>query len=307
MISSFFDKTKPINFLVLLGAIFILYWGISLIHSGFEMALEEVLLRSTASAALVLTVFILGDMVKIKKLTGDNSFAMLFYVLLLLTFHKGLMNTHLVFCCFFLMIAANRALALKEEKKQKEKVFESALWLLVASLFVDWALLFVLALYVAISLFCSNQLRLWLMPLAALVCFGILGITIAVLLDTPSFFLDHYRLVFSFDFFLKPNIGIVIYIIFAFVMAFLVFGKLGYRRLGRTLSLRLIFMYLLLGVLLLLFINKDDKGIEMFSFFPLALFMANFIETVKKQRVKEILVIVVIILPLLGLAIGATQ
>jgi len=307
MISSFFDKTKPINFLVLLGSIFLMYWGIGLLNSGFNMTLYRVLVNVLASSALIFTVFILGDMVKIKKLTGDNSFAMLFYVLLLLMFFESLNSTKLLFCCFFLMISANRALALKEEKRQKEKIFESAIWILVASLFIDWALLYMIGLYVAISLFCSNQLRLWLMPIAALACFGILAFTSAILLDSLPFFTAHYRFDFSFDFFFAPNIGMLVYIVFAFVMVFLVFGKLGYRRLGRTLSLRLIFMNLLLGIVLILFVGNEHLGIVMLSFFSLALFMANYIETVKKQRLKEILVITAIVLPLLGLVIRVAQ
>lgn len=307
MISTFFDKTKPINFLVLLGLAMLLFWAATFKLHGFQLNYAEVFERILASVSLLLSIFLLGNIVQKKKLTLDNSFAMLFFSLLLFVFFDVLENTRIIFCNFFLIMSWDRALALKSEKNQKEKVFESALWTLVASLFVDWAVLFLVPLYIAIGFFCGRQLRLWLMPLAAFCCVLLLvWASMQVLVDT-DFFRSHYRFSTSLHFFLQPNYGIIIYLILILIPVFVVFGKMGYRRLGRTLSLRLTFAYLVLTILLLILSSGNESGIELLSFFAASVFLANYIETIKKQRFKETLIIACIALPILSFVIRLFQ
>lgn len=307
MISSFFDKTKPINFLVLLGFVMVLFWATTFKFFGFVLKYDQLFEKILASIALVLSIFLLGNMVKTKKLTLDNSFAMLFFSILLMLFFSALKASNILFALFFLMISWERSLALKGEKNHKNKVFESALWLFVASIFVEWALLFIVPLYISISLFCGKQLRLWLMPLAAFFCVFILGMTMMLLFDAFDFLYEHYRFQLTLDFFLKPAYGIILYIIFVLVVVFIVFGKLGYRRLGRTLVLRLVFAYLITSILLVVFTVNQGNQIIVFSFFPTAVFLANYIETFKKQERKELFALACIVLPLIGFVVGLFQ
>jgi len=307
MISSFFDKTKPINFLVLLGFVMLLFWVVTFKFYGFHLEYGQIFRRILGSIALVLSVFLLGNMVKSKKLTMNNSFAMLFFSILFMVFFFALADTNIVFALTFLMISWDRTLALRSEKNHKEKIFESALWLFVASLFVEWTLLYLIPLYIAISLFCGKQLRLWLMPLAAFFCISILVVTATVLFNGLGFFQEHYWFPLSLDFFLKPNYGVIIYIIFVFVIVFIVFGKLGYRRLGRTLSLRLVFAYLVTSIVLLVFTGNQENRMVVFSFFPAAIFLTNYIESFKKQKRKELFAMACIVLPFLGFVVRLFQ
>ncbi|MEM8927392.1 MAG: hypothetical protein AAGC45_04260 [Bacteroidota bacterium] len=307
MVSSFFDKTKPINFLVLLGAALVLFWGVTLRVYGFQLGYPIFFSKALATACLLLSVFFLGTMVKTKKLTLDNSFAMLFFLSLLLFFPDTLRNNTVVFSGFFLLLSMNRAIALRDEKNHKEKIFESALWIYVASFFSEWSLLFIIALYMAINLFGGKQLRLWLMPIAALICTLILAFTATLFFNNTGYFLEHYRFPIVLDFFLKPNYGMLFYILLMVAAAILVFGKLGYRRLGRTLSLRLIFAYLVISILIIVATGNSESGLELFSFFPAAIFCGNYLETVKKQKFKEITLLASIILPIMVFAIWLLQ
>lgn len=307
MISSFFDKTKPINFLVLLGTALLLFWGVTFKFYGFTLEYSIFFERVLATIALLLSVFLLGNMVKTKKLTLDNSFAMLFFLALLFFFPDTLKNSTIVFSGFFVLLSMNRAIALRDEKNQKEKIFESALWLYLAGFFSEWSLFFIVALYVAIYLFVGKQLRLWLMPFAALICIAILAFAFTLFLNDTDFFLEHFRFSVSFDFFLKPNYGLLFYILLIIILALVVFGKLGYRRLGRTLSLRLILAYLMISVLIVLANGNGGDGMELFSFFPGAIFCANYLETIKKQKFKEMALIASIALPVIVFAIRLLQ
>ena len=64
MISTFFDKTKPINFLVLLGLAMLLFWAATFKLQGFQLNYGEVFERILASVSLVLSIFLLGNIVQ---------------------------------------------------------------------------------------------------------------------------------------------------------------------------------------------------------------------------------------------------
>ena len=298
MISSFFDKTKPINFLVLLGSALFLFWAVTLYTFRLDISYNIFFEKGLTTIALLFLVFLLGNMVKSKKLTQDNSFAMFFFLGLLFSFPEALKNDAIVLSGFFLLLSINRTIALKEEKNHKEKIFESAFWLFTSSLFCEWVLLFLIALFVAIYLFVGKQLRMWLMPLAALFCVLMLSFTFFWVFDATDFFLNHYQFPINLDFFLQPQYGLVTYIIIAISIAALVFGKLGYRRLGRTLSLRIIGTFLILSIVIVIASSNDVQGLEFFSFLPASIFFANFLETLKKRKVKEIVLVTSIILPI---------
>lgn len=307
MISSFFNKTKPINYLVLLGIVCLLLLGTNLLNEELVWSLNNISLKILALAVLLLTLYMLGEMTKSKKLTGDNSYAMLFYTLMLVCFFLAVLDAPMIFCCFFLLLSVDRALALKSEKNQKEKIFEAALWILVASLFFEWALLFLIPLYIVISLFIGKQLRLWLMPIASMGCFFILSYTGALVFNQTENYIDRYKFRLSLEFFLNPSWSSILFIGFAFLIVLLVFAKLGYRRLGRTLSLRLLFSYLVVGVLIVLFGAVERSSAIMVLYFPAAVFAANYIETVKKNRLKEFLIICAIVVPFTAFLFGAIQ
>lgn len=307
MISAFFDKTKPVNFLVLLGFNFLLFWGVTFKFYGLNLNFEQSITKSLASLALVLSVFIMSTVVKTKKLSLDNSFDMLFFSLLLTLFFGGILDSSIIFCHFFLLLSMERALALKVERNYKEKVFESAFWLFVASLFVEWAILYLIPLYFTISHFCGKQLRIWLMPIAALFCVLIVSLAAITLFGDMEFFVDHYRFRSSLDFFVQPDFGLLTYFVLVLAMVLVVFGKLGYRRLGRTLSLRILFAFLGLAILISIFVGPVEKGIEVLSFFPAAVFLTNYVETIKKQRFREIVVVSSILFPLIAFGVRLLQ
>lgn len=307
MISSFFDQTKPVNFLVLLAALVLLFWGVTFFDHGFDLEYSFVFQQLLASIALVLTLLLLGNMVKSMKLTLDNSFAMLFFLLLLLCFSNVLTDHKIIFCNFFLLMSTRSAIALKNDKNHNKKIFESALWLYVASFFNEWALLFIIPLFVAINLFTAKQLRLWLMPIAALICVAILATAVAMLLENTDFFQEHYRFHFLIDFFTKPDYLLGFYILVTFGAALLVFGRLGYRRLGRTLSLRLILVCLILSTLCTIATGGSQNNMEMLTFFPAAIFFTNYLEHLKKQKFKEIVLLICIVGSLLTFTIRLFQ
>lgn len=120
-------------------------------------------------------------------------------------------------------------------------------------------------------------------------------------------FIDHYRFPVSLDFFLNPDYGFLCYAFLVLALIFIVFGKLGYRRLGRTLSLRLVFAYWMVGLIIVITTGDYHNGLGQFSLIPAAIFGANFMETLKQKRIKELIMIFSILLPIVVLILWLWQ
>ena len=90
MISSFFSKTKPINYLATVGFVFIVYWIVILKTINYELNFSLLWPNIGALIFLILTFLAINPIIKDDKLAETSSFAMLFYVLMLLNFSSVL-------------------------------------------------------------------------------------------------------------------------------------------------------------------------------------------------------------------------
>ena len=111
MISSVFGKTKPINFIILLGFLFIFYWFVLFFFYGQVYSPQELLLRTLVLGVLIFGIFVVDFIVKRNQITGTNSFAILYYTLLIIVFPETLTDTNAIFCSFFLLLAFRRTIA----------------------------------------------------------------------------------------------------------------------------------------------------------------------------------------------------
>ena len=297
MISTFFDKSKPINYLILIVAVFVIALAVALRFQDWnDLGLDDAF-ALLGVFSLCFTIAFLGVTVKTQKLTSDNSYTMFFFSAFLMLMFEVTEMVETLLANLFLVFSFAKAMALKSKEKQKEKIFEAALYLFIACFFVPWTLLFLIGLYAAIAMFCDKRLKLWLMPLAA----GFTTLMIALALFTVfadgNSFARHFEWSFTSDVFHAPNVILIGFYTLSFLIMALVFAKLGYRRLGRTLSLRLVAVYFILSVLSTIFCGKGDSGIYLFSLFPFAIFMANYVENIKKRTLKEMVLIGAIFIP----------
>ena len=300
MISNFLSKTKPINYAVLFGAVLLFFWLFIVFEEDFELLLQRIVGFSLAILALLMAIYLLGQMSKANKLTGANSFTMFFFVALLITNPRVFVSPDLIYCNLLLILSGHRVLTIKDGKRIKEKIFEASLCVFLASFFYEWAIMFVIPIYATMFVFDTSKVRIWLMPLAALICVLLIAFTVLLLTDNTRFFLEHFKYRVHLEAFSYPDYRVFIYLLMALVLAVLVFWKLGYRRLGRTLSLRIILIYLVIALLLTLFANSPLKDAILLTFFSVAIFLGNFVETIRKDRFKEFFLTLAIVLPLIS-------
>jgi hypothetical protein len=224
---------------------------------------------------------------------------------LIVVFPEVLLDSNAILCSFFILLAVRRLLSLRSLKNIKLKIFDATLWIMVASLFYDWALMYLLLVFVAIYFYQPKNIRNWLIPFVSIFTMSIITFAILALINNPYYLSEHYN--FNFDIktgnFNDFKVGayLFFYVFIVLLSGFLGYIKLGNVGVGRLVSMRLILYLFLIGLLIYLFKSSLDNHPIMITFFPAVVFMASYVETIKRDRIKELVLLTVIIIPFIVL------
>ncbi|MEZ4809861.1 MAG: DUF6427 family protein [Allomuricauda sp.] len=302
MFSSFFGKTKPINYIVL--SVFLLLFYASHVFFEVDGDINKVALplELLTFGALLLSIFIINQIVRTEKVTDFNSYAMLFYVLLLVTFSKSLTDKNAIFANFFLLLAIWRLLSIKSVRNVKHKIFDGSILVALASLFFDWTLLFLILVLLAINVYDRKNFKNWLVPFMGIATLFILTFTTLKVYDGLSFFEEHYQFsmafldIEAFRDIVTPKL--VVYVLLMFVVMFFVFLRARKIGGGKLILLRIVFLAFLLGLAINLFRTEDTSPI-LITFFPAAVFLTNYLEGITRPRLQELALSLCIVVPIL--------
>ena len=261
---------------------------------------------------LLFSVFVVDFIVKRNKLTEANSFAILFYVILIIAFPKTLLDNDAIFCSMFLLFASRRLISIRSLKNIKLKVFDATIWVMVASIFYDWAILYLLLVYAAIYIYEPKNIRNWMIPFAAIFTVFMIGYGVLILVGNTEFLEEHYKLSFNVDTAYYLNLAnsskLVLYILLIFTLSVFAFLKLGKAGLGKIVTMRLIALSFIIGLVVKVLTKSFDDYPIMITFFPAVIFITNYVESIKKANIKELVLIVSIVVPILvrfvGLLVG---
>ena len=305
MISSVFGKTKPINYIILLSLLFVFYWyaNIYLYEKTFESL--DWLLHSAVLGFLLFSIFVVNFIVTRNQITGTNSYAILFFTLLVILFPEVLRDNNAILCGFFLMLAFRRAISIRSLRDIRIKLFDASLWVAVASLFYDWALLFLILVYATLYMYEPKNFRNWLVPVIALATGGLIAYSVLILTGGTDFFASHYT--FEMGMYATPEIllaqgrkwliyGIVILLVG--IYAFFKIGKLG---LGRINVMRIVGISFALGMVISFIEAKSETSPIFLTFLPGAALLAKYVETIKRSKIRETVLIISVAVPILFL------
>lgn len=309
MISSIFGKTKPVNYLMLLGFLFFFYWLSHLLLFDRSYSPEEYIFQLLLLGVLFFSVFLLNFIVKRNQITGNNSFAILYFVLLFVLFPEVMLDANAILCSFFLLLACRRLISFRSLKNIKLKIFDATIWTALASLFYDWALLYLLLVFIAVYFYEPKNLKNWLVPLTGIFTVYFIASSFLVVVGLPDYLEQHYRFSLHLDrdlvSFLSYSTKLILYsivIIFTGFLAFLKMGKLG---LGRIITVRLIAISMTIGIIVTFL--KTDEGVYpvLLTFFPAATLVTKYVEVIKRTNVREVVLIISLIAPFIFLLVNA--
>ena len=303
MISSIFEKTKPVNFIILLVFLFLFYWSVQFYLFDLSMSNVEIAPSIGILTILLFSVFIVDFVVKRNKLTSTNSFAILFFTLLFVVFPETLGDNNAIFTSFFLLLAMRRLLSIKSLKNIKLKIFDASLWICISSVFYEWALLYLLLVFAAIYIYEPKNIRNWLVIISVGFCFFMILYGILVLLDKPDFILEHYDFAINYDaiFPIKwwTSLKMTLYALFNMALAFSAFVHLSKSGVGKVIVMRLIAFSFVIGLVVNVLVTSENNNAVMITFFPSVIFIVNYLESIKKPKFLELILVSSILVPII--------
>jgi hypothetical protein len=252
-------------------------------------------------SVLLFSIFIVDFIVKRNQITSTNAFAILYYTLLFVVFPEVLLDNNAILCSFFLLLSTRKIISLRSLKNVRMKIFDASLWVLVASLFYDWALLYLAVVFIAIYFYEPKNLKNWLVPFVAILTASVISYCVLMLMDYESFIEDHYQMHITLDtnFFAYwgNSTKLILYSIITIICGFIAFLKLGKLGLGRIITMRVIAILLAAGLVVTAIKASAEVYPILITFFPGAVLISKYVEIIKKINIKEWVLIVSVIAP----------
>lgn len=305
MISSIFGRTKPINYIILLVFLFFFYWFVHFFLFQKSYSPEQILGQTAILGFLSFSIFVVNFITLRNKITGGNSLAILFYTLLIVLFPEVLTDSNAILCSFFLLLAIRRILSFRSLKNIKLKIFDATFWILIASLFYDWAILYLIMVVIAIYFYDPKNIRNWLVPFAAIIAMFLIMLAVLVLSNNMDFLWNHYFFDFKFNavyFYDWSNSTLLfLYVFTVLLCGFLAFLKLGNVGVGKLVTMRLILVLFLIGLLVKVLKSSPDTHPILITFFPAVVFITTYVQSIKKDSIREIVLMASVIIPFIVL------
>lgn len=292
MIANFFRKSKPINTLLIIILLFIVYTVSTFVYLRAEVSFIFLVKRLLYFILLLLVLFTVNFIITKNNLTRDNSYSLLLFVLMLGMFPFLVTDFKLMFVNFILLLAYRRIYSLRTLKSIEDKLFDSAFWIGIATIIYPWCCLLLLVVFIANNLFNKVTWRNLLIPVIGFICpIFIYGVYLFVSSDLVLF--DSFL---KFDYSLRfveyhPfNILVPISFIAALTIWSIFSATFKITLVNNEFKsswLLLIYHFLILLAVTLLWPNKNGSEF-IFLFFPVAIILSNYLQIVEERWFREV-------------------
>ena len=298
MITSIFKKSTILNYslvVVLLLLFFFIYQTGDLYTT---VAANGLLTNSALIVLWLASFFLVNFMVKKNGLTKDSSYTVLFFLLFLLVFPSVFNNLKLLFANFFLLLSMRRLISLQTLKTPKEKIFDAAMWIFIASLFHFWSILFIVLVYISIIFHASRDFRNWLLPFVAFFTTMVIFVMAALLFDKTwiDHLLNQMQINFELNYFTNnyQNAALSFYVMVAVYFLFSMIFSLTNRPLILQASYKKMIFAFLIGVIIFVMSPEKNNAMLLFTFMPLSVMCTNNIEYSQSKMYQEITLLLIV-------------
>lgn len=298
MIASIFEKTRPLNYLILgilLFVFFLLYFlGAGLFQNHWTSLGYFIVYFGLAVASFALLNFIILK----NNLTKNNNFAELLFFCFLLFFPEIFKSGNVLIANLFLLLALRRLLSLKSMKSTKEKIFDASFWIFVAALFHFWAIIYIVLVFISIALDISRDYKNWLIPLIAFVTVGILFAAVNLWFEGQilQHLLAEANISFNFFYFqnVYQNVAFATYVALALLFLVNMFLTLNSKPLNLQSSFKKIIVSFILGIVIFILSMNKNNSMLLFSLAPISIMGANYLQGVQGKIIREIMLVLVV-------------
>jgi len=300
MIANFFNKTKPVNFLII-GLLLFVYYSIS-IFSIEEFAYTISFFTKFLGLFLVLFLFLLifKFIVEKNKLTRDNSYALLLLVIILGIFNESITNSYFIYSNLFLLLSYRKLYSLTTGLNTKMKLFDASFWVGIAAIFYSWSIIYILLIYVSIIIYQKANLKNLLIPIIGLITPIFIYFTYNFYFDKLPVFYDRFNYDVDFSFLVYSEIKFLIPMLF--IATCLLWSLFAITPMivsvsnNMKLSWNVLINHLLISIAIIV-MAPIKNGSEMFFIaFPTAIVVSNFVQNKKSSLFKNVMIYLFIII-----------
>ncbi len=290
MIAKFFKKTKPINTLIVLVLLTIVFIITTVSFTSTDFTLTNLTKKLILFAFLVATLFIINFIVRKNGLTKNNSYVILLVVFCFAIFPFSTLNSQLLGTHFLLLLAYRRIYSLRTTKDIKDKIFDASFWIGIATLIYPWSFLYLTLVFFAVFYFNKLTLKNTIIPLVGFI--------------TPIFIYGVYLLLIddfdTFDLKLVSSLSILSYNSFKLLIPIaLISGFLIWAIFPTTIKIIavnnefraswfLLLMHLLISVFVIIPSPIKNGSEFLFLFFPTAIIFTNYLQIIEEKWFKEV-------------------
>jgi len=303
MLTSFFGKSRPLNFLLLICYILVISGLHYLSNPDSGVSSKEILTESGLVGLLIFSMLLLDFIIRKNGLSKLNTYAILIFSCSILMISDLRNELEVVLANVFLLLSLRRIFSLGSIKNVERKILDASIWIVIASAFYFWCLLLFIPLYVAITNIPHKSLRYYLIPLIGWV--GLLSMVMAyhLLKDDSFIWLQQWSEEISFDFSSYAQVKTLSFI--TFISAAIVWTGLSYLAtmssvVKRHRPNRVLVLYVLGVSIFMTLISSDKTGGEfIFILTPAAIVISGYIEKRSENWFREILLWCFVLLPIL--------
>jgi hypothetical protein len=299
MITSIFDKSRPINYLFITSLLVLCFLLFQFQTNTNAMTTFEIAKKVVLLLLLVGSLWITNFITKKNGLSKDNSYTFLLFFVFLILFPKILSSGSLILANTFILLSLRRLISIQSLKAPKEKIFDASLLIFAASLFHFWCILFIFLVYVSIAFHVSRDYRNWIIPFVALFTVIVLFV-FAALVFNPSLirtFIDSIVIDFDLQYFktVFQNIALFIYVMTSLVAFGSMFLIMKRKSLNLQASYKKVIYAFIIGLIIFFISNEKNNSFLVFTFVPVSIMLTNYIETIEKTWIKESILGIIIV------------
>ncbi|MGK0386290.1 MAG: hypothetical protein ACI849_000899 [Patiriisocius sp.] len=303
MLTSFFGKSSPINYILLSIAIVLGYFlNVFLSQEGL-LSLGSLADHVGTILLMVFAVLLLDFIIRKNNVTKNNTFAILLFVLFVLLVPQVYKAIPLILANVFLLLSTRRMLSLKTEKNTVKKIFDATMYITLASLCYGWAILFFIVLYTAILNKTNATFKYLFIPIIGFLGITTLAITYQLLSTDSYVWIYDWFSAMHFDFSAYNDLSLLIPSTLLLTLIFWAGSAriISLASLSKKEKPSAITMLLITGISVGIVLASPQKdGSELFFLFaPIAAITSNYIESgMTKERFvfNEILIWVLVLL-----------
>ena len=221
---------------------------------------------------------------------------------------QAMMYSSVVISNFFILLALRRLISIRSQIEVKKKLFDAAFWIGIATLFYFWAILFFLLIFIILILYTDNKIKDWIIPFAGIATVLIFTITYSIIANDDFIKqLSFMSMDVSLDFSVYNSIHYIIAI--TLLLSFGLWGTIFYSlELKRKMkfvkpTFKSIIAALLIAFAIIIVAPNKNGSEFIFLFSPLAIVLANYIETIKENWFKEVFLAILILAPIIILVL----